>query len=581
MFRLYKKFLKKYKKQVFLGPLFKLLEALFELLVPLIISKMINEGVNSNLEYSQKINLILKNGLLLFLFALTGLCSTIVCQFFASRASQGFGTELRNALFKHINTLSFKEIDEFSSASLLTRLNSDINNVQQSVAMLIRLVVRAPFLIIGATVLSFMVNKNAGFIFLVSGILLFLIIISIMVLQVKKNKVQQNKLDTITRITKENISGNRVVRAFNRQAYEFEKFIDDTTDLKKVQIKIGKLNALLNPLVLIITNLAIIVVLYICGKAFNNNSILQGDVTALYNYFIQIQLAVMVVANLVVIFTKAKASSSRINEVFDTTSSIKNGSFNTRLNDCPLELKNVSFKYNKDSLYALENINIKINEGMTIGIIGGTGSGKTTFSSLINRFYDCNKGEILLYGRNIKDYDLNFIRQNISQVFQKSVLFNGTIRQNLLIAKKDAKEEELIRALKIAQAFEFVDKLDNKLDTMIFQGGKNLSGGQRQRLAIARALLKDSNILVLDDTKSALDFKTSKLLTNSLQNIHKTIIEISQRASDMRHCDLVLVLDKGKCVGLGTHDELINNCDVYKEICDSQDVFRKDDSNEK
>ncbi|MCR5787214.1 MAG: ABC transporter ATP-binding protein/permease [Acholeplasmatales bacterium] len=574
MFTLYKKYLKKYKVQVFLGPLFKLFEAVFELLVPLIIRNMINEGVNGTLTGDEKIRYILFNGGLLILFTFIGLCTTIVCQFFASRASQGFGTALRNDLFKHINTLSFKEIDNFSTSSLLTRLNSDINNVQQSVAMLIRLVIRAPFLIIGATILSFNVNFYAGLIFLFAGILLFAIIFLIMIIQVKKNRIQQQKMDTITNITKENISGNRVVRAFNRQKYEFERFVDENVSLKNVQVRIGRLNALLNPLVFITTNAAIILVLYVCGIAFKNGTILQGDVTALYNYLLQIQIAVMVVANLVVVFTKAKASSARINEVFNTESSIVSGCETTKLNNTPLVLKNVSFRYNKDSLDALHDISVEIKEGMTLGIIGGTGSGKTTFSSLINRFYDIDSGEILLFGRNIKDYDLSFVRSEISQVFQKSVLFKGTLRHNLKLAKKDATDKELLKALEIAQAKEFVDHLDNGLDTIIYQGGKNLSGGQRQRLSIARAIVKDSDILVLDDTKSALDFRTSKLLTASLKSINKTIIEISQRASDMAHCDLVMVLDKGCCVGLGTHEELIETCDVYKEICESQDVRR-------
>lgn len=573
MFRLYKKYLKKYKLHVFFGPIFKLVEAIFELLVPLVIADMINNGINGNLSADDARNYILSRGGLLLLFAFIGICSTIVCQFFASRASQGFGTEVRNDLFMHINTLSFKEIDKFNTSSLLTRLNSDIQNVQQSVAMLIRLVVRAPFLIIGATFLSFRVNFYAGLIFLISGILLFIAIFIVMFAQVKKNRIQQRKLDNLTNITKENVSGNRVVRAFNRQKYEFIRFVDEAVDLKKVQIRIGKLNAILNPLVFIITNIAIILVLYVSGVSFKNGNLEQGDITSLYNYLIQIQVAVMVVANLVVVFTKARASSDRINEVFDTKSSIVDGLENTKLNNIPLEFRNVSFKYNDDSLNALTNINLKIEEGMLVGVIGGTGSGKTTFANLINRFYDVTDGEVLLYGRNIKDYTLDFVRKEISTVFQKSVLFTGSVKDNMLIGNKCAKDEEIIKAFKIAQAYEFIKKLDQGMDTLIYQGGKNLSGGQRQRLAIARALVKNSDILILDDSKSALDFKTSKLLSESLKDINRTIIEISQRASDMISCDLVLVLDKGNLVGLGKHQDLIENCDVYKEICESQDLF--------
>ena len=572
MFRLYKKYLKKYKIKTILGPLFKFIEVIFELLVPLVISDMINNGLNGDLSESEKIVYILQRGGLLVLFACVGLCSTLVCQFFASRVSQGFGTDLRDDLFKHINTLSFKEIDNFSTSSLLTRLNSDINNLQTSVAMLIRLVIRAPFLIIGATVLTFMKNTTAGFIFLISGILLFIVIIYLMFIQVKKNKLAQNKLDTLTNITKENISGNRVVRAFNRQKYEWERFCDEAVSLKDVQIKIGKINAFLNPCVFVITNIAIILVLYVTGLSYQTSNLKQGDITSLYNYLLQIQLAVMVVANLVVAFTKAKASSTRINEVFDTKSSIVSGNETLGLNDVPFELKNVNFKYSADALNALTDVSIKIDKGMTVGVIGGTGSGKTTLSSILNRFYDIDSGTLLVYGRDIKEYDLEFIRSNIAQVFQKAVLFTGTIRDNIKLTNKDLTDEEIINYLKIAQAYEFVSQTENGLDTVLYQGGKNLSGGQKQRLSIARALAKDANVLILDDSKSALDFKTSRELTHSLKSINKTIIEISQRASDMIHCDLVLVLDKGRVEGIGTHDELLSSCAVYQEICKSQNI---------
>ncbi len=572
MFRLYKKYLKKYKIKTILGPLFKFIEVIFELLVPLVISDMINNGLNGDLSENAKIVYILQRGGLLVLFACVGLCSTLVCQFFASRVSQGFGTDLRDDLFKHINTLSFKEIDNFSTSSLLTRLNSDINNLQTSVAMLIRLVIRAPFLIIGATVLTFMKNTTAGFIFLISGILLFIVIIYLMFIQVKKNKLAQNKLDTLTNITKENISGNRVVRAFNRQKYEWERFCDEAVSLKDVQIKIGKINAFLNPCVFVITNIAIILVLYVTGLSYQTSNLKQGDITSLYNYLLQIQLAVMVVANLVVVFTKAKASSTRINEVFDTKSSIVSGTETEGLNDVPFELKNVSFKYSPDALNALTDVSIKIDKGMTVGVIGGTGSGKTTLSSILNRFYDIDSGVLLVYGRDIKEYDLEFIRSNIAQVFQKAVLFTGTIRDNIKLTNKDLTDEEIINYLKIAQAYEFVSQTEKGLDTVLYQGGKNLSGGQKQRLSIARALAKNANVLILDDSKSALDFKTSSKLTHSLKSINKTIIEISQRASDMIHCDLVLVLDKGKVEGIGTHDELLASCAVYQEICKSQNI---------
>ena len=573
MFRLYRKYLKKYKVKVILGPMFKFVEVVFELLVPLIIGNMIDKGINGTfVSQDEQVMFILSRGALLLLFAVIGLSSTLVCQFMASRVSQGVGTDIRDDLFKHINELSFKEIDDFSTSSLLTRLNSDINNVQSSVAMLIRLVIRAPFLIIGATVLSFIKNVTAGFIFLCAGILLFTIIIFLMRIQVKKNKQAQAKLDTLTNITKENISGNRVVRAFNREKYEFERYCDEGISLRDVQINIGRINALLNPMVFLITNIAIILVLYVSGINFATSNLEQGDIQSLYNYLIQIQLAVMVVANLVVVFTKARASSQRINQVFDTKSSIVDGVEDTKLNDTPFVLENVSFKYSKDALNALSNINLTIEKGMTLGVIGGTGSGKSSLANILNRFYDISEGKILFYGRDIKDYKLDFVRANISQVFQKAILFTGTIRDNVRLSNKELNDEKIIESLKIAQAYDFVESTKDKLDEVLYQGGKNLSGGQKQRLAIARALAKDSDILVLDDTKSALDFKTSANLTHALKNINKTIIEISQRASDMIHCDKVLVLDKGNLVGFGTHDELLANNAIYQEICKSQQI---------
>lgn len=576
MLKLYKKYLKKYKKHVILGPIFKLVEAIFELLVPLVIARMINEGLkNDLLTDSEKITFILKNGGLLFLFAVIGLSSTLVCQFFASRASQGFGTALRDDLYSHINSLSFKELDQFGASSLLTRMNSDINNLQQSVAMLIRLVVRAPFLVIGATILSFMLSFKAGLIFLVTGILLFIIIFLIMFYTIPKNKKALNKLDDVTNITKENLSGNRVVRAFSKQKYEFQRFVDENINLKKILTNVGKINALLNPMTFVVTNLAIVAVLYVSGFEFKIGNLNQGNITSLYNYLLQIQLAIMVVANLVVIFTKAVSSATRINEVFDTKSSIKEGIYETKLNDIPFIFNNVSFNYNLNSKEAVKNISFKIEENMTVGIIGGTGSGKSTIVSLMNRFYDATSGDIIFYGRNIKEYKTNFINKNIATVLQKAILFSGTIKDNLSWGKNDLTDEDINSSLKNSMSYEFVSKLENKENTYLYQGASNLSGGQKQRLSIARALIKDSPILILDDSTSALDFNTELKLRNAIKTLNKTTIIISQRASTIMHADLILVLDAGKLVGLGKHSELINNCEVYKEICDSQDMGGK------
>lgn len=573
MFKLYKKYLKKYKKHVILGPIFKLVEAIFELLVPLVIARMINEGLkNDLLSDSERITFILKNGGLLFIFAVIGLCSTLVCQFFASRASQGFGTALRDDLYTHINSLSFKELDQFGASSLLTRMNSDINNLQQSVAMLIRLVVRAPFLVIGATILSFMLSWKAGLIFLVTGILLFIIIFIIMFYTIPKNKNALKKLDDVTNVTKENLSGNRVVRAFSKQKYEFQRFVDENVSLKKLLTNVGKINALLNPMTFVVTNLAIVAVLYVSGFEFKSGNLNQGNITSLYNYLLQIQLAIMVVANLVVIFTKAFSSATRINEVFDTKSSIKEGIHDTKLTDIPFIFNNVCFNYNQNSKEAIDNVSFRIEKNMTVGIIGGTGSGKTTIVSLMNRFYDTTSGDIIFYGRNIKDYRLSFINEQISTVLQKAILFSGTVKDNLLWGKKDASDEDIINSLKKSMSYEFVSKLEDKENTYIYQGGSNLSGGQKQRLSIARALIKDSPILILDDSTSALDFNTELNLRTAIKELNKTTIMISQRASSIMHADLILVLDAGKLVGLGKHDELIKKCEVYKEICDSQDM---------
>ncbi len=579
MFHLYQKYLKKYKVQVFLGPIFKLVEAVFELLVPLIIARIINEGLNNTrLSETEKTTFILQQGGILLLFAAIGLGSTLVCQFFASRASQGFGTALRDDLYAHINSLSFKELDQLTASSLLTRMNSDINNLQASVAMLIRLVVRAPFIVIGATILSFIVSWKAGLIFLGTGILLFAVIFLIMYYTIPKNKQAQKKLDTITTITKENLTGNRVVRAFSRQKEEFKRFVDESEHLQNIQNRLGRINALLNPMTFIITNIAIVVVLYLGGIEFKIGNLNQGNVTSLYNYLLQIQLAIMVVANLVVIFTKANASAGRVNEVFKTQSTIVSGVEQTPLTEIPFVFEDVSFKYSEQAKPAIDQVSFVIKPGQTVGIIGGTGSGKSTITYLMNRFYDVTSGRILFYGRDIKEYDLGYINQQIATVMQKAILFSGTVADNLKWGKEDADEEAIHHSLEVAQALEFVEQMDQKEHTMLYQGGANLSGGQKQRLSIARAIMKDSPILILDDSSSALDFKTELQLRKSIQELHKTTIMISQRASSMMHADIILVFDQGKLVGKGTHQELLQHCAVYQEICDSQDVGR--DSNE-
>ena len=518
MFRLYKKYLKKNIHWVIIGPIFKLLEAIFELLVPLVIKNMIDIGINGDGGKSY----LIKQGVLLLIFAATGLCSTLVCQFIASRVSQRFGTDVRNDYFKHINSLSFKELDYLSTSSIITRQTNDIFNVEKSVAMLIRLVIRSPFIVIGSTALAFVINPIMGIVFLITGILLFIIFFMIMKLTLPRNKKIQKSLDNVTTITTENFTGVRQVRAFRKEEYEVNRFNDETSKLASLQVGLGKISAFLNPLTFIVVNAAIILVMYIGMYQMKTINLSVGDIQALINYLNQILIAIIAVTNLVTIFTKAQASSVRINEVFDMKSSINDGSYEEGLDtDVAIEFKNVTFNYNIDSYPAVSNLNFKVYKGQTIGIIGGTGSGKSTIVNLINRFYDTTSGDVYLNGRNIKDYKLSYVNHNISTVLQKAVLFNGNVIDNLCYGKKNASIDEINHALKVAQA-DFISKMPDGLNARVLQGGKNLSGGQRQRLSIARAILKNSPVLVLDDSSSALDYQTDYKLRMAIKELKKT-----------------------------------------------------------
>lgn len=568
MFRLYKKYLKKNLHWVIIGPIFKLLEAIFELLVPLVIKNMIDIGINGD---GGKPYLI-KQGILLLIFAATGLCSTLVCQFIASRVSQRFGTDVRNDYFKHINSLSFKELDYLSTSSIITRQTNDIFNVEKSVAMLIRLVIRSPFIVIGSTALAFVINPIMGVVFLITGILLFIIFFMIMKFTLPRNKKIQKSLDSVTTITTENFTGVRQVRAFRKEEYEVNRFNDETTKLASLQVGLGKISAFLNPLTFIVVNAAIILVMYIGMYQMKTINLSVGDIQALVNYLNQILIAIIAVTNLVTIFTKAQASSVRINEVFDMKSSITDGSYEEGLDtDVAIEFKNVTFNYNIDAYPAVSNLNFKAYKGQTIGIIGGTGSGKSTIVNLINRFYDTTSGDVYLNGRNIKDYKLSYVNQNISTVLQKAVLFNGNVIDNLCYGKKNASIDEINHALMVSQA-DFVSKMPEGLNARVLQGGKNLSGGQRQRLSIARAILKDSPILVLDDSSSALDYQTDYKLRMAIKELKKTTFIISQRASSIAYADQIIVLDNGKIDAIGCHDELILKSKLYREICISQEM---------
>ena len=572
MFRLYKKYLKKNIHWVIIGPIFKLLEAIFELLVPLVIKNMIDIGINGDGGKSY----LIKQGVLLLIFAATGLCSTLVCQFIASRVSQRFGTDVRNDYFKHINSLSFKELDYLSTSSIITRQTNDIFNVEKSVAMLIRLVIRSPFIVIGSTALAFVINPIMGIIFLITGILLFIIFFMIMKLTLPRNKKIQKSLDNVTTITTENFTGVRQVRAFRKEEYEVNRFNDETSKLASLQVGLGKISAFLNPLTFIVVNAAIILVMYIGMYQMKTINLSVGDIQALVNYLNQILIAIIAVTNLVTIFTKAQASSVRINEVFDMKSSINDGSYEEGLDiDVAIEFKNVTFNYNIDSYPAVSNLNFKVYKGQTIGIIGGTGSGKSTIVNLINRFYDTTSGDVYLNGRNIKDYKLSYVNHNISTVLQKAVLFNGNVIDNLCYGKKNASIDEINHALKVAQA-DFISKMPDGLNARVLQGGKNLSGGQRQRLSIARAILKNSPVLVLDDSSSALDYQTDYKLRMAIKELKKTTFIISQRASSIAYADQIIVLDNGKIDAIGCHDELIEKSKLYREICISQEMSVKE-----
>lgn len=564
------KYLKKYKKNVILGPIFKLTEAVFELIVPLVMAKIIDVGIaNKDSDY------IWKMGGVLVLLGVCGLGFALICQYVASVASQGFGTELRRELYHHINTLSHKEVDEFGTPSLITRLTSDINQLQVAVAMLIRLVVRAPFLVIGSTIMAFMIDVKLALIFVLVIPLVAIVMWLVTTRTIPFFKSIQKKLDKTSLITRENLVGARAVRAFSKQEYEQERFKDNAEDIEKAAVRAGKISALLSPVNAIILNLAIVAIIWFGGLSVNVGDLTQGQVIALVNYMNQILLALVVVANLVVIFTKSAACAARVNEVLDTKPSIV-GKETTKGNVDPsapaVRFDKVSFSYHDNSEYALEDISFTAGKGQTIGIIGGTGSGKSTLVNLIPRFYDTSKGAVSVCGADVRDYNLGDLRKKIAVVPQKAVLFSGTIRENMKWGRDNITDEQIWRALKISQAYEFVERLDKGLDYEILQGGKNLSGGQKQRLTIARAIAADPEILILDDSASALDFATDARLRTAIKEncTNMTVFLISQRANTVKNADRIIVLDDGKMVGTGTHKELLQTCTDYCQICLTQ-----------
>lgn len=567
-----RRYLAYYKKECIIGPLCKLFEAILELLVPLVMAGIIDNGVrNGDTAY------IWRMGGLLVILATVGLCSALVCQYLASKASQGVGTRLRRDLFLHINKLSHAELDKLGTPSLITRITYDTNQVQQSVAMAIRLLTRAPFIVIGSMVMAMTINLEMSIIFFIAAILIAVTLYLIMTKSIPIFEKMQKKLDKISLICRENLSGNRVIRAFSKQKNEKKRIDDSTEDLAKTSIRVSILSALLSPVTYIITNAAIILIIWFGAQNVNaGNGMLSGDIIALVNYMTQILLAMIVVANLVVLLTKASASAARLNEVFETQPSVcESTTENIEISESEstpkIEFDNVNFTYGTGD-DELEDISFKIKRGQTVGLIGGTGCGKSTLVNLIPRFYDATQGTVSVDGRNVKDYPFLQLRSQIGIVPQQSILFKGTIRDNMKWQNENATDEDIIKALKIAQAYEFVSKLNKGLDSFVEQGGKNFSGGQRQRLCIARALTGSPKLLILDGSFSALDFATDAALRKALRENTKdmTVIIVTQRCSTIKNADLILVLDDGRIVGKGQHDELFESCETYREICLSQ-----------
>ena len=567
------RFLKGYWFKTGSGPFFKLIEAVFELITPLVVAWVIDTAIPEGQQGDY--TALITGGAIIVALGVFGLAFSLTAQFFASRASLGFGTNLRRELYAHVNTFSYRELDLFSTPSLITRLTADINQTQQAVAMFIRLVTRAPFIIVGSIVMAMIIDLKLSLIFLAVAVVVGGILFIILTTTMPKYKEVQSKLDTVTLYTRENLSGARVVRAFGAEEREKRTFNAAADSLSRASIRVGALSALLNPLTYAVLNVAIIALLFFGGKQVYYGNLTQGEVIALVNYMMQILNALVVFANLLVIFTKASASAARINEVFDVKSSMTEGKGAVpRENEPAIEFKDVTFYYANSPSPSLSNINLTVKKGASIGVLGGTGSGKSTLVSLIPRLYDVTEGEVRVFGVNVKEYSGAQIGSIISMAPQKAVLFSGTVRDNMLWGKADATDEEIQNALTVSQSAEFVNAFPEKLDKQILQGGKNLSGGQRQRLTVARALVSNPEILILDDSSSALDFATDAKLRKALSSMREktglTTVTVSQRATTVRHCDLIVVMDEGRIAGVGTHEQLFETCEVYREICSSQ-----------
>ncbi len=573
-------YLKEYKKESIIAPLFKMLEASFELLVPLVMSAIVETGIKN-----QDTGYIAKMGGILVLLAVVGLTCSIVAQYFAAKAAIGFGKNVRRDLFAHINRLSYQELDQAGTSTLITRMTNDINQMQSGVNMFLRLFLRSPFIVFGAMIMAFVVDVKAAMVFVVAIPLLSIVVFGIMLYSIPLYQKVQKAVDRVLLITRENLAGARVIRAFNRQQDEKTDFREGSETLYKIQMFVGKVSAVMNPVTYIIVNVAIIAIIWVSGIRVNTGRLEQGQVIALVNYMSQILVELVKLANLIILLTKAMACSKRVGEVFAMEPSIVEAE-HTKSGEgskYKVQFNHVTFTYAGSKEPSLQDISFQAEEGQTIGIIGGTGCGKSTLVNLIPRFYDVTEGEVLVDGVNVKDYKFTDLREQIGIVPQKAVLFNGTIADNLRWKKKDASIEEMDRALKIAQAKDVIESKRNGLDEIVLQGGKNLSGGQRQRLTIARALVGDPKVLILDDSASALDFATDANLRSAIKNETKgmTVFIVSQRASTIKQADQIIVLDDGQMVGIGTHDELMESCEVYKEIVHSQEDGQGGDNNGK
>ena len=572
------KYLSIYKKEAVLAPLFKMLEASFELLVPLVMAEIIETGIKN-----QDMAFILKMGAVLVLLGAIGLACSLTAQYFAAKAAVGFGAGIRRDLFRHINRLSYSEIDTQGTATLITRMTSDVNQVQSGVNLTLRLFLRSPFIVFGAMIMAFTIDVKSALIFVLAIPLLSAVVFGIMLLSMPLYKKVQRQLDGVMQITRENLSGARVIRAFNREQDEAETFKKEGRMLIRFQLFVGKISALLNPVTYVIVNLAIIILIYTGAVQVDSGRLSQGEVVALVNYMSQILVELIKLANLIISITKALACAGRINRVFEMKSSIVDPGEQQREQEKSEEkaavpgmprvsFQNVSFSYQGSKEASLSHISFDAAPGEMIGVIGGTGSGKSTLVNLIPRFYDVTEGQVLVNGTDVRAIPLSRLRGGIGVVPQKAVLFKGTIRDNMRWGKENASDQEIEEALETAQALEIVKTREKGLDTMIFQGGKNLSGGQRQRLTIARALVRKPHILILDDSSSALDFATDARLRKALRERTEgtTVFLVSQRASALRYADQILVLDDGRLAGKGSHEELLKHCPVYREICQSQ-----------